>query len=67
MSGISTYILRQQVRHVLDEEDAAMAAANNIEDTGEYLRVIAMRRATLHIALRNIANLLDGVDREVQE
>lgn len=62
--SISSYIVRQQVRHVLDEEDAAMAAAQQIEDTGEYLRVIAMRRAKLHIALRNIANLLDGADRE---
>ena len=60
----SLYIIRQQVRHALAKADSAVAAAQNIEDAGEYLKAMVMERATLHEALRAIANMLDGVDRE---
>ena len=63
----SLFIVRQQLRHVLDTEDAAVAAAQQIEDPREYLKAMVLRRATLHNALRAIADMLDGVDREVQE
>ena len=62
----SLYIIRQQVRHVLETEDAALAAAKHME-TDDFIRAMCMRRATLHNALRAIADMLDGIEREPQE
>ena len=62
----SIYIIRQQVRHVLETEDAALAAARNMDEDA-FIRAMCMRRATLHNALRAIADMLDGIEREPQE
>ena len=64
--SVSLYIIRQQVRHVLETEDAALAAAKDM-DADAFIRAMCMRRATLHNALRAIADMLDGIEREPQE
>ena len=56
---VSMHIVRQQIRHVLDDQDAAMRAMRELPD-GEYMRALAMRVAKLHNALRSINDMLEG-------
>ena len=59
----SLYVIRNQVRHVLDDEDAALRAMKELPDD-QYVSAICSRRAKLHNALRVIADMIDGVVRE---
>lgn len=58
---VSMHIIRQQLRHVLDDEDAALRAMRELPD-GEYLKALCSRRAKLHNALKAINDMLEGRD-----
>lgn len=64
--GASIYVIRNQVRQVLEEEEAALRAMKSLPDS-EYITALCSRRAKLHNSLKVIANMIDGVIREDSE